>query len=214
MERRLVTTELRAAPAADGKRTIGGYAAVFNSKSSVLYDWYEFREQIAPGAFASSMGKDIRALWNHDTGQVLGRTTNSTLRLSEDETGLAFELDLPDTQMGRDVWTLVQRGDVSGMSFGFRVVREGYTWSVDTDGMDLRTLTAVDLLEVSPVTFPAYPDTNVGTRAYWDDKKIPDDIRQAADRVGVDSLAATRARLQAMVETELQLATRRIDRGG
>jgi uncharacterized protein len=217
MERRLIATELRAVADAAEKRTIAGYAAVFNKLSVVMYDWFEFREEIAPGAFAGSLEKnDIRALWNHDPAQVLGRTTNGTLRMAEDDTGLAFELDLPDTQVGRDAYTLIKRGDVSGMSFGFRMVREGYTWSIDAAGTDVCRLTNVDLVEVSPVTFPAYPDTQVYGRASIDGEKMPDYVRQVAERNGVDSeqAAVTRARLQAMTELDLQLATRRLIREG
>lgn len=212
MERRLIATELRAAVDDDGKRSIAGYAAVFNRLSVVLWG---FREEIAPGAFVASLDKDVRALWNHDTGQVLGRTTNGSLRLAEDGTGLAFELDLPDTQMGRDAYALIGRGDVSQMSFGFRMLPDGEEWRIDDAGQYIRRLTGVDLLEVSPVTFPAYPDTSVGTRSLWGDEvQIPDAIRRAAGAVSIDSVAVwTRARLQAMTDLDIQLAARRIDRG-
>jgi HK97 family phage prohead protease len=213
MERRLIVSELRAL-SSDGQRKIGGYAAKFDALSVVLWG---FREKIARGAFTASLGNDVRALWNHDTAQVLGRTTNQTLRLAEDATGLLFEVDLPDTQMGRDAFTLIERGDISQMSFGFRMLPDGEDWEIDADGQYIRTLTKVDLLEVSPVTFPAYPDTEVGVRAAWGDSvQIPDAIRRAAGGVGVDSVAeaaARRLRLQAMTETELQLATRRRFRG-
>lgn len=214
MERRLIASELRAV-SDDGKRTIGGYAAVFNSLSVVLWD---FREEIKPGAFTQSIAtNNVRGLWNHDTGEVLGVTGNGTLRLREDEHGLLFEMDLPDTQRGRDAFTLIQRGDVANMSFGFRTLPDGDEWRIDADGQYIRTLKAVDLLEVSPVTFPAYPATEVGVRSAWGDVvQIPDAIRQAAVGSGVDSMAeeaAGRLRLQAMTETELQLAARRRFRG-
>jgi hypothetical protein len=212
MERRLIATELRAAEN-DGVRSIAGYAAVFNKLSVVLWG---FREEIAPGAFAGSLGNDVRGLWNHDTALVLGRTTNGSLRLAEDGTGLAFELDLPDTTMGRDAYTLIARGDVSQMSFGFRLLPDGEEWRIDDAGQYIRRLTKVDLLEISPVTFPAYPDTSVDTRAMWGDSvQIPAVVRRAAQDGGVDSVAATaRARRQAAVELDIQLATRRIIREG
>lgn len=209
MERRIIATELRAAVDGSGKRTIAGYAAVFNRLSVVLWG---FREEIAPGAFAASLQNDVRALWNHDTGQVLGRTVNGSLRLEEDGTGLVFELSLPDTQMGRDAYTLIERGDVSQMSFGFRMLPDGEQWRIDDAGQYIRRLTAVDLLEVSPVTFPAYTDTSVGVRSLWGDEiQIPDTIRRAAAGVVVDSQATgARARLHAMVEMDIQLAARRV----
>ena len=216
MERRLITTELRATTQ-DGKRKIGGYAAVFNSLSVVLWD---FREEIAPGAFAEAIAKNnVRALWNHDTSEVLGASANGTLYLAEDATGLRFDLELPDTQRGRDAYTLIERGDVGQMSFGFRSLPDGSEWRIDEDGMYIRRLLKADLLEVSPVTFPAYPATSVGVRSdvLGDEVQIPDAVRRAAHRVSVDSDVAAdasrRARLQAMTETEIQLAARLIRDG-
>lgn len=213
MERRLITTELRATTT-DGKRKIGGYAAVFNSLSVVLWD---FREEIAPGAFADAIAKNnVRALWNHDTNEVLGASANGTLFLAEDATGLRFELELPDTQRGRDAYTLIERGDVSQMSFGFRSLPDGSEWRIDEDGMYIRRLLKADLLEVSPVTFPAYPATSVGVRSeiLGDEVQIPDAVRRAAQAVSVDSVAvAARARVQAMTETDIQLAARMIRDG-
>ena len=139
--------------------TIGGYAAVFERKSVMLYG---FREKIMAGAFQDSLRDDIRALWQHDTSQVLGRTRSGSLRLWEDDTGLGFELDPPDTQTGRDAVTLIIRGDVDQMSFGFNVPVNGDDWSEDEDGIPLRIIKRAKLVEVSPVTFPAYPDTSAG----------------------------------------------------
>lgn len=216
MERRLITTELRATMD-NGKRMIGGYAAVFNTLSVVLWN---FREEIAPGAFAESIAKNnVRALWNHETSEVLGATGNNTLRLAEDAIGLRFELELPDTQRGRDAFTLIERGDVSQMSFGFQSLPDGEVWRIDEDGQYIRRLLKVDLMEVSPVTFPAYPATSVGVRSeiLGDEVQIPDAIRRAAGDVGVDSVAANvsrRARLAAMTEVDIELAARRMFREG
>ncbi len=196
----------------DGKRTIGGYAAVFNTLSVVLWG---FREELAPGAFAGSLSNDVRALWNHDPAQVLGRTTNGTLRLEEDNTGLAFEVELPDTQVARDAWTLIERGDVNQMSFGFRSLPDGDEWRIDADGQYIRRVTKLDLAEVSPVTFPAYPDTSVGARAaeWGDEVQIPDQVRRAARLVSFDSAAGlARARWMAATDLDIQLAARRMDR--
>lgn len=142
-----------------GQTSVRGHAAPFNSLSVFLYG---FREQIAPGAFADSLQNgDIRALWQHDAARVLGRTTAGTLKLWEDDQGLAFELNPPDTQDGRDAVTLIKRGDVNQMSFGFTTPMGGDSWAEDDTGMPIRTLNKVNLLEISPVTWPAYPETGI-----------------------------------------------------
>lgn len=158
-ERRLFTMdELRVA--ADGKRTISGHAAVFNRNSEPMWG---FVERVAPGAFSESIGADdVRALFNHDPNIVLGRNTAKTLRLSEDATGLAVEIDPPDTQAARDLLVSMERGDVTQMSFGFSVITDD--WAT-VDEQTMRTLRKVRLYDVSPVTFPAYPDTDVSVRS-------------------------------------------------
>lgn len=159
LETRTLSRPLEVRKAGTEGRTIGGYAAVFNSDTDIGDCW---REVIAPGAFSGSIGGDVRALIDHDSGRVIGRTTAGTLRLSEDETGLACEIDLPDTQDGRDLATLIERGDISGMSFGFIVTKQ--EWD-ETGDVPVRTIQAVDLIEVSVVAFPAYPDTSIGMRS-------------------------------------------------
>lgn len=161
IERRwMIAKELRVARPDGEPPKIIGHAAVFNSLS---LDLGGFREQIAPGAFAQSIAEDdILALWNHDPSAVLGRNTAKTLRLVEDEAGLAVEILPPDTQDGRDVLTLIDRGDVKGMSFGFRTRKDA--WTKQTTGY-VRTLLDVQLLDVSPVTYPAYPQTDLAVRA-------------------------------------------------
>lgn len=157
-ERRTIPmTEIRAE--SDGKIT--GYAAVFNQRSELLYG--SFREVIKPGAFTGSLGNDIRALWNHDTGYVLGRNRSGTLNLREDERGLKVEISPPDTQWARDLMVSIKRGDISQMSFGFQTKKDG--WSSDADGTQVRELIDVNLHEVSVVTFPAYPQTSVSARS-------------------------------------------------
>lgn len=138
-------------------RKIEGYAATFNAEA----DLGGFRERIAPGAFRSALSNDILALLDHDTGKVLGRTRSGSLRLSEDSRGLAFSLDLPDTQAGRDVLALAERQDLGGMSFGFTVPEGGEQWDGRT-----RTLRTIGLKEISIVSaWPAYPDTEIALRA-------------------------------------------------
>ena len=153
-----VQFELRAVEGGDGM-TFTGYAAVFNSPSEPL----PFIERIAPGAFKRSLKarNDIKLLWNHDTGSVLGSTRAGTLKLEEDNYGLRVTAILPDTNLGRDVRTLVQRGDVNAMSFGFSVPAGGDSWNAE--GTE-RTLKSVRIFEVSVVAYPAYSST-AGTAA-------------------------------------------------
>lgn len=160
-ERRIVIGELRAVMADGVGVKIAGHAAKFDQLSE---DLGGFRERIAPGAFAKSIqSADIRALWNHDANIVLGRNKSGTLRLTEDLAGLAYEVDAPDTQLVRDmVLAPIARGDVNQCSFGFRTISD--KWA-KVDGDWVRTLLEVDLFDVSPVTYPAYPQTEVALRS-------------------------------------------------
>lgn len=147
------------------KKSLTGYAAKFDSLSIPLFG---FKEKIRRGAFADSLKKDnVRALWNHNTDMVLGSTKNKTLKLEEDDKGLKFELDLPDTQAGRDAAIMVSRGDVEGMSFAFGVLKE--EWDEEDPKNVIRTLIKLDLKEISPTAFPAYPKTKVIARSVKDD---------------------------------------------
>ena len=141
--------------AAEGERRIEGYAATFNDVTDLGY----FREQIAVGAFDGHLADDVRLLINH-TGVPLARTTNGTLRLSVDETGLRYEAQLADTTEGRDLYTLIKRGDISQSSFAFSIEEE--SWD---NKANLRTVNKVGrLYDVSPVTYPAYATTTVAAR--------------------------------------------------
>jgi HK97 family phage prohead protease len=138
----------------EGGMSFEGYAAVFNADSAPL----PFIERIAPGAFTRSLEarNDIKLLWNHDSGTVLGSTRAGTLRLYEDERGLKVSAQFPNTTAGRDAAELIRRGDVDSMSFGFSVPQGGDEWSAN--GQE-RTLKSVRLHEVSIVAFPAYAST-------------------------------------------------------
>ena len=150
----------------EGKRTIGGYAAVFEKYSENLGMFHEIREKIQPGAFAESLQKDTQmAFWNHNNDYPIGSTKNGSLRLKEDSYGLSFELDLPDTQMGRDVYTNVKTGIIDGMSFGFRATADKVERGATESDPIIRTLIKGQLVEVSPVVYPAFPQTEVESRS-------------------------------------------------
>lgn len=153
--------ELREVQGSNGM-TFEGYAAVFNSPSQPIGG--QFTEYVAPGAFKRSLQarNDIKLLWNHDTGQVLGSTRAGTLTLTEDARGLKAVAQLPDTQLGRDTAVLLKRGDVANMSFGFSVPAKGDSWNEDGS---VRYLNSIRLHEVSIVAFPAYEATTAQVRS-------------------------------------------------
>lgn len=140
---------------------IVGHAALFDVLS---VDLGGFREKIERGAFSKAVGSDVRALFNHDPNIVLGRTRAKTLRLAEDSRGLAIEIEPPDTGPARSVVEALRRGDVSQMSFAFRTIRD--KWEQVGEDEHIRTLLEVELFDVSPVTFPAYPQTDVALRSF------------------------------------------------
>ena len=140
---------------------IAGYFAVFNNPTEL---WPGCIEQIAPGAFASSLGLDVRALIDHDTRLVIGRTVAGTLTLREDDTGLYGEIKINEHDSdAMNLYARVQRGDVSQCSFGFDIVAEDYVVSPDRQTCTW-TIREVKLYEVSVVTFPAYDATSVSAR--------------------------------------------------
>lgn len=145
----------------NGQRTAKGYAALFDKLSPKRFN---FQEKIRSGAFKNSIKKgEIKALWNHDDNFVLGSMQNGTLRLEEDERGLKFELDLPDTQAGKDAAVSIKRKDVTGMSFGFRAIKQ--EWDEKDPKNIIRTLVEVECREISPTAFPYYPTTKVNIRS-------------------------------------------------
>ncbi|EJS68528.1 HK97 family phage prohead protease [Bacillus wiedmannii] len=164
-KRELLSSEIEIREVEGGLRTITGYAVKWEMKSVTMGYWRRFKEQFKRGAFTDSLTQDDQlALWSHDYSQVLGRTKNGTLRLFEDEIGLRFELDLADTMLGNDTYKTIKRGDVDGVSFGFQMVKEEWDES-DPDNV-VRSVTKAKLIEISPVAFPAYPDSQVSARSH------------------------------------------------
>jgi HK97 family phage prohead protease len=163
-----VNPEVRAAGEGDTESagTVTGHAAVFDTPSQPLYDFWEgmFVEEVRRGAFAKTIGEaDVRFLINHDPNLILARNKGGTLRLAEDDIGLAIDADLAPTTYGRDLATSMRRGDVSQMSIMFSVVKDD--WGGTRDGLPLRVISEVKLYDVSAVTFPAFEETDIGMRS-------------------------------------------------
>jgi len=201
----------------DGRHLFRGLAAVFNSPSQ---DLGGFREVLLPGAFDAVLARrqtgpgrpsaaalragDCIACWNHDRGELLGRTSSGTLRLSSDDVGLRFEIDPPDTQRARDLVSLLRRRDVFGASFAFTVdpADEAYE---QTEAGTIRTIRAVSgLFDVSLVTDPAYMATDVSVRSFdaWRAARESVEPAPPAAAAGADPaalLAARRVWLRAAV---------------
>ncbi|HIT61839.1 MAG TPA: HK97 family phage prohead protease [Candidatus Caccovivens faecavium] len=173
IERRTITLkELRIIdelPTSNAEPVIEGYASVFDSWSEELGGEFPFRERVVKGAFEESIQRDdIRALFNHDPNYVLGRNTSNTLSLEEDEKGLRVRITPPQTQWAKDLLVSIKRGDITQMSFGFTVILD--RWSYE-DNIDIRELLKVKLYDVSPVTFPAYSQTECGIRTIFERHK-------------------------------------------
>lgn len=165
IERRILASNLEVRAAEGEAPVLVGHAAVFNRDSELIAG--SFIERIAPGAFAESIAKpdDVRALFNHDPNLILGRNLSKTLSLQEDETGLLVTINPPKTSYAQDLQESTKRGDVSQMSFGFQTIEDKWTRG-ENGAPDVRTLLKVRLFDVSPVTFPAYPDTDVAVRSH------------------------------------------------
>jgi uncharacterized protein len=185
-ERIQFATEIRAITAEGGQlRKIVGRPAVFNALSE---DLGGFREIIKPGAFKKTLSeRNVKSLWNHDSNYVLGSVKSGTLSVREDEEGLFFEATPPDATWARDMMVSIDRGDVDQMSFGFRTINDEWAFqTIDGEEILIRMLLECELYEVSPVTFPAYPDTSVGLRSV-----------SLRDRFGTDDRATIAAAIAA-----------------
>lgn len=164
VERRLFRSEFDTRSVSDTKTIVTGYAYKFDKRSQNLGG---FRERVIEGAGADSITvDDIRALVNHEPELILGRNAAGTLRLAEDSTGLQYEIDAdPRISYVRDLLISLERKDITQSSFGFEAVDD--TWSLDEENFPLRSIRAMKLFDVSPVTYPAYTDTvsTVSSRA-------------------------------------------------
>tara|TARA_R100000664_G_scaffold34139_1_gene54318 strand:+ start:4695 stop:5315 length:621 start_codon:yes stop_codon:yes gene_type:complete len=138
----------------DGKKYIEGHAALFNEETTIG----NFREYIAPNAFADVLTDDVRVLFNHDPNQILARTANNTAQIKEDSKGLHYRFEVPNTTLGNDLYELVNSGIINQSSFGFIIKDE--EWRNDKDGTIREIKKVSRLFDVSPVSFPAYEQTN------------------------------------------------------
>lgn len=155
---RVPDLELRAAGDAGVLPVISGYGCVFNKYSQNLGG---FVEQIDPHAFDATLSRqnDVKSYWNHEASLPLGRISANNLTLEVDATGVKYTVQPPNTTYARDLTTLVDAKIVAGSSFTFRVMPDGEVWSLTEQGFPLRTITALELYEMGPVTDPAYLDT-------------------------------------------------------
>ena len=192
LERRVWPVERLEVRAAEESATpvIEGYAAVFDTLSVDLGGW---RERIAPGAFGRTIGEsDVRALWDHDAKYVLGRNRSGTLGLEEDARGLKIAVVPPATQWASDLLTMMKRGDVNQMSFGFYVRQD--EWIEEPDFGLVRVLRDVDLFDVSVVTYPAYPATSAEARARASEQRPRPADNNDAERARARARRAARQR--------------------
>lgn len=158
-ETRTIQFEIRKSTDADKPRRIEGYAALFDTRTDLVW----FDETIAPGAFDEADMSDVVALFNHDPNLPLARTSSGTLDLKIDERGLFYSFEVPDTSTGRDLLTLIERGDISQSSFAFTINKE--SWTDEQGEKTLRTIEKIEkLYDVSPVTYPAYSETTALAR--------------------------------------------------
>jgi len=166
IERRVITANMEVRAGEDGEpERMVGYAIRYDQPSVPMMGGM-ITEYIAPGAARNAVSgdADVLALWSHDTSQVLGRTTSGTLKLTEDERGVMAEITPP--AWANNYMETVKRGDVTGMSFGFRIISD--TVTEKEDGTLEVTLNEVDVVEVSPVALPAYPSTSLDARSLRD----------------------------------------------
>jgi uncharacterized protein len=214
MERRILSApQIRAVEFSSDAKSIGrlsGYASVFNSRTRIGND---FLERVAPGCFDRALRErdDVRCLVNHDASALIGRVSAGTLRLSTDARGLVDEVDVPPTQVGKDLMTSVRRSDIDGQSFGFVVDDDDWDETDDPEDrgrrIPLRTLRSVKLLDVSFVTYPQYEGTTASaSRSQTFETYFPDGVpKEIRSRFGATEFRARfEARLQAPSRESLE----------
>lgn len=200
IERRAKRQPVKIEERANGGRTLSGYAAVFYDPANpdTEYEmWEGCCERVAQGAFnrAIAEGQDVVCCFNHDSDSLMGRTASKTCRLSVDGVGLRYETDLPSVTDPANLTELIQRGDIAGSSFAF--IARSVTWSMDSDGCEVRTLNDVDLIDVGPVTNPAYKATTTAARSAqatieaerkeWQRKRDQDEVDVVRARFALDN---------------------------
>jgi len=176
IERRFFAlTEIRLQEPEGKAKVLMGHAAVFDKITDL--GWFE--EMIAPGAFQKSLerGDDVVALFNHDPNHLLGRRSIQSLQVKEDDVGLEYTVDLPETQTARDIAALVKRGDLKGCSFGFITRVDEWRTPKGPAEKALRTIKECELIDISVVTFPAYPQTDVALRSLNGVRKKEKDLK-------------------------------------
>lgn len=198
---------------------IKGISPPFNSRSE---DLGGFREIFAPTAFDKVVGRhrndprggiDVVALFDH-AGQPIGRTTNDTLKLAISDRGLNYSIDPPDTTLGRDILTLVRRGDLFGASFAFSVAQGGEAWANDPDGTPVRTVSEVSgLYDVSVVTRPAYPQSSAALRslqAWREEQFTAHEVEQIVEKQADEAADKRRRWSYALTAAAARLAAARL----
>lgn len=167
--RKIIATDLEVRQASeDEDKVISGYINKFNCRSQYM----GFYEEVSEGAFDKTLadGHNIFAMYNHNNNLILGSTRGGSLRLNTDKVGLRFELKINDNiSYARDLYELVRSGDVDGCSFGFYVRDD--SWSLTEEGIDLRTIKEVELIECTITPFPAYLDSEASCRSYEEYKE-------------------------------------------
>ncbi|MCK6475332.1 MAG: HK97 family phage prohead protease [Phycisphaerales bacterium] len=204
-ERRFFDRLVRAIGGAEARR-IQGTAIVYDRESEVLGGW--FVEVIRPGAVTDALRKsDVRCLFNHDPNLLLGRTASGTLTLKDTRAALEYDCEAPDTQLAADLLVLLDRGDVSQSSFAFTISEDRWTFSKDPDTPTFREVLKIDeLFDVSPVTYPAYPQTEAYARAVETNRRVLDTAMRSHLGRGLDIDEAEIRRREAQLrEMELQV---------